>query len=503
MVRYIISTLFLVTFSLGLKSQSVQDALRYAYFQYAGTARSLGAANSFGALGGDLGLLSTNPAGIATFRRSEFTVSPGVLLANTTSSFAGDDTKENKFNLNISNAAVVFVSTSTESKWKTFNFSIGLNRLSNFNQKFAYEGTQQGTIADYFTFYAQDFFPEDLYGFEEGLAYETDLIYLPDPNQPTFYENDVTVGSQLRKKQTVDIRGGIDELSLGFGANLNHKFYVGLVLGLPFVNYTEEKLYEEIDDIQQNDGTFDGSSPFFNSLAFQQNLETTGAGFNLKLGMIYRASQMLRFGAAVHSPSFITLTDFFGNTLDFDITYDESDPTTQSLNTATSPEGDFSYVYRSPLRVYGDVGIIIDKFAFASAEVEWVNYNFANFKFDEEISTQDDLIYEQELNDNISNTLKSTINIRLGGEIALEQFRIRGGYTFNGNPYKEDVVEEQNRNTLHLGLGLRKKYFYVDTAFMQSFSKGNFNPYIFDGSEPLVENSGRNSTFVLTLGFKL
>ncbi|MBK9317869.1 MAG: hypothetical protein IPM91_02820 [Bacteroidetes bacterium] len=57
-------------------AQTDADILRFSMLNYGSTARSLGMGNSFGALGADFSTLAINPAGIALYRKSEFSVSP-------------------------------------------------------------------------------------------------------------------------------------------------------------------------------------------------------------------------------------------------------------------------------------------------------------------------------------------------------------------------------------------------------------------------------------------
>ena len=76
---------------------------------------------------------------------------------------------------------------------------------------------------------------------------------------------------------------------------------VGATVGVPFINYEEQKIYEE-EELEGADAV-----PFFNSLNFQEDISTSGVGINLKLGMIYRINQMFRLGAAVHTPTAFSL----------------------------------------------------------------------------------------------------------------------------------------------------------------------------------------------------
>ena len=54
-----------------LTAQYAEDALRFSQIYYQGTARSMAVGGAFGALGGDLSVLSTNPGGIADFRNTK------------------------------------------------------------------------------------------------------------------------------------------------------------------------------------------------------------------------------------------------------------------------------------------------------------------------------------------------------------------------------------------------------------------------------------------------
>src|SRR5659263_311464 len=80
--------------SLSLSAQNIDDALRYSKLFYQGTAR-------FDALGGDLSAISLNPAGIAVFRSTEFTVSTQVNFTNNNANFLGSsiESQSSQFNL--------------------------------------------------------------------------------------------------------------------------------------------------------------------------------------------------------------------------------------------------------------------------------------------------------------------------------------------------------------------------------------------------------------------
>ena len=81
MKRYTLG-LALLGLASPLFAQNQDDALRYSRLQFGGPARTLGIAGANVALGADLGNLSSNPAGLGLFQRSEISISPGLGLGN-------------------------------------------------------------------------------------------------------------------------------------------------------------------------------------------------------------------------------------------------------------------------------------------------------------------------------------------------------------------------------------------------------------------------------------
>ena len=72
-----IASLILALTAAGIVSaQTDLDALRYSQSSLAGTARYISMGGAFGALGADMSSISTNPAGLGIYRRSEFSFSP-------------------------------------------------------------------------------------------------------------------------------------------------------------------------------------------------------------------------------------------------------------------------------------------------------------------------------------------------------------------------------------------------------------------------------------------
>ncbi len=81
----------LVWFTTASSAQNVGNALLFSQQNYGSTARSKAMGNAFGALGGDFGSLSINPAGIGIYQYGEISASTNLLNLNSTeSSYQGN-----------------------------------------------------------------------------------------------------------------------------------------------------------------------------------------------------------------------------------------------------------------------------------------------------------------------------------------------------------------------------------------------------------------------------
>jgi hypothetical protein len=345
-----------------------------------------------------------------------------------------------------------------------------------------------GSITERWRDLAQGYTPDQL-GFEDGLAYDAEAIYNYEPdNDNTLYYNDIAANESVFRKQNVNRKGAYNELVLSYAGNYKERLMIGATLGIPFVRYEETKTYMEM--------VTDPTNVVFNELTYVERLKTSGAGINLKLGMILRLSQMFRIGAAIHTPTGLGLKDSYSSTLDYSYTLDD----VINSKSATSPDGSFEYRMRTPWRLIGSAGLVFGKSGFLTAEVEYLDYKNAKFNFNNSSDGGDDA-YEAELNQQIDDKLNSALNIRLGGEYALDKFRFRGGYSILQSPYADgfDPI-----GTLSLGLGAWwSEDFFMDVAYRRQVSEGTYSPYLYQGAPAQVvsQNITRNQ-FLMTLGFK-
>lgn len=489
MIRPVIALLFLCLPSLFF-AQTVGDALRYSTFQPGVTARALGVGGSLGALGGDYSTVATNPAGMAWFRSSQFQLSPGIYSLGTEAELVTGGinfpNKENVTSLTLGSLGLVIHSRpKRQSDWRTFNFGIGFHRTASFRREFFYEGKSPGSITDRFVELANGLTPAELEQVDPFEAFPAFQTFAIDTfGGPRNYINDFADNPSVVRSQSVTERGSITEMALSFGANYQEKLMIGATVGFPILNYEQRSSYNEVDV---------DSIPVFDELNFNERLETRGIGVNIRLGIIYRASQLLRVGLAFHSPSWISLDDDYSTDMAFvnDVNFERLE--------WESPIGEFSYNLATPWRVIGSVGMVFGKNGFLTGEVEYLDYGGANFNF-----TKEDPQFQSDesfVNRQISDQLGSAIRVRIGGEAAYEIFRFRAGLGLQQSPFEGD---NSLNESLHFGLGVHEGSFFLDLGYRHLNIKDGFVPYTLtnEGRQQQVDLNSNQSEFLLTVGFR-
>jgi hypothetical protein len=496
--------LSLLAFS-QISAQTTSDILRYSRLQTGnGTARSVGVGGALGALGADYSAIANNPAGLASFRTSEFVLTPGFYNADTRTKLegsaenVGQSEKARKFIL--SNIGFVGSRRPTRGKWTTKNWAIGLNNQTTFNGGFFYEGTSVGSIVQRFQENAsfKESKGDGFSQFEEQLGIEAGAVY-KSTQTAEGYTSDFD-GKQrdaaIFRSQESTTEGRVRDLNFAYAANYKEKLQIGASISVPFVSFYENKVYQESDD-ESADGKQVGNVPYFKSLSFAENLSQTGTGINAKLGLIFKPTQRLRLGAALQTGTNYKINETFNTSFRY-VYYDASGKNDTEV---ASPDGNFSYTMITPSKVTASAAYLFGKKGFISADMDFIDYSAMSFQSDTDKS------FISDLNKSITNTYRATSNLRIGGEFAMDIFRFRAGFATLGFPTKEfdnKSYFDTATKIYSAGIGLRENRFYADLGYQVMQSNVTDKPYIVssDYTQPTVSRSDRNSQLVLTLGFK-
>ncbi len=469
-----------VLLSLFAFGQNEQDVLRYSRQGFGGTARFVSMGGAFGALGGDVSTMSTNPAGIAVFRKSDFSFTPSFYNMTVNSTYNDTMSSDQRFNMKVDEFGFVVATRPeirTDHGWQMLAMGISYNRTNSFQANLMMTGTSNTSMLDSWTRSAAGTGPSSLDYFNEGLAWET---YLMDPYMDTtHYIDRVPDGDSLRQFKQVEMRGGMGEWTFGGGANYDNRLYIGASIGIPTVKYEETTFYteEEVYDTVSN----------FDYLEFQQYLETKGRGINFKAGVIFRATDWLRVGLAFASPTNLKLSDTYFSKMKSILG--------DTLRAYESPSGNYNYTIRTPMRVTGSVAVVVGKFALISAEYEMVDYS------DGKLKSTDYNFFDE--NAQVRMKYKAASNIRAGVEMKFVPFSVRAGMGYYGSPYNPQVNNEVARLYITGGVGYRdpNDAFYVDLGFVSQRYTENYFFYDQSLAKP-VENKWKSINVLLTVGFR-
>ncbi len=495
MLKHVFIITLISLFSLPLIAQTDVDALNYSRWTGSATARSLGVGGAFGALGGDLSAININPGGIGIFRKSEISLTPAYHLNTVKSDFSGNTTDTNKNKFRFAGVGAAFVTPGMSNNWQSNTFAVTYNQVTNFDKKFSYENTTNGSIVESFVETATGLFPDQLNDFYEGTAYDVDLIYNPEDDYPDLYAGDLDQTSSTLKSETFESTGSLYDLSIAYGANYRHKFYIGGSIGLPFLNYSQKTVYSESDPNNQYE--------FFNDMTYTEEYATTGIGVNFKLGAIYKINRQYRVGLAVHTPTNFSLTDTeYRTEMNYNITYDVNEgPVTNELEVTSDV---VEYFLKTPWRFVVSGAAVVKNLGLITADVEWVDYGRNKFSFDTDIYSFYEG-YAEIVNGDIKDKYGHALNVRLGAEYAYNKLRARLGYAYYGTPFQGSVNTTSGvRQNLSFGLGVRPDGVYLDLAFVRNLQKELYVPYRTTNSPNVqeIDNSIGNNTIVLTAGFK-
>ncbi|WP_374164507.1 OmpP1/FadL family transporter [Arcticibacter sp. MXS-1] len=471
-------------------AQYVQDALRFSRSTQGTTARMKGLGNATTALGGDLSSVSTNPAGLGFFNRSEFSFTPEYNMTSADATYWGHMETADKNQMNFNNASVVFNTKSRVGRGQdatqgflNFNFGLSWNRTNNFYNKLNYSGTNgDNSIADYFAElanepYGLEDYPEAAWGVRHQLVRLNGNLYVP---------NTARGADQYFDQATT---GGQNEFSVSMGTNYSNKLYLGLGLGFTSLRYRSNSTFTESNDINTLDV---GSNQTVSAVPYDSFYDVTqrtnGSGFNLKLGMIYKPVSSVQLGASFTSPTWYSIEDHTSYALQTNV----ADPGRSYIE---SPEAyNYNYNLRTPMKVSGGMAVFFKQSGFITADVEYVDYE--GMKISDTPGAEND-------NANIAKLYQSTVNARLGAEGRLNpNVYLRAGYNYQGNPEREIGSAI---NTYSGGIGYRGSNFYVDATYANSSWKQQIYPYELYNSptaSPEADVKRKYNNVYLTIGFR-
>lgn len=521
---------------LAANAQETYENANIATSDLNGTARYVGMGGAMDALGADISVINTNPAGIGLFRHSTMNASMGLVSQQDAVKF------DNHGKTNVSFDQIGFVYSKRTGRNSFLNVAFNYHKSRNFNQILSAAGNltnasqnKLSSLKGYLGVY-DDVLQDNSgnligvsdygYGLEESSAFnQVDYLYYNALDLVSIGTDES--GKQYNNYNYYDAtgynfnragRGYIGEYDFNISGNINDRVYLGLTFGISDVNYKGYSEYAE---------TLSAGNIM---LADERRID--GTGFNVKGGLIFRPVETspFRIGLSVATPTW----------------YDLTTSNSTSLYTRTASGNGYamqksigkSYDFKlyTPWKFGLSLGTTVGKELAVGAVYEYADYG----NLDSRINTgdgYDDWGYYYEnsesdvnMNDHTEATLKGVHTLKLGLEYKPEtNWAIRLGYNYvspmyEKNGYKDGSVESPGTyyssttdytnwkatNRITCGFGYNINSFSIDLAYQYTAQNGEFNPFMnYSGDEiaesnnvtDMVKVNNKRHQVLLTLGY--
>lgn len=543
--------------------QGAYDAWRFSENIYEGTARSVAMGNAFTALGGDLGAVSINPAGSAVAGYSQFILTPAITISSTTAggvlppgsselpyfdkTFRSNFTRAGVPNVGFSfnfdtgrksglkRVTVGFVANRTNS-WCEDAYAAGTNYTTSFAGAAAVDATENIAYYNlpenlppgeprysYLDFIQEDSYDiyspwKDIVGYQSGIfsSFDPDGEQFIGATEILFDNGDIQQGGPLHQTYGRSVYGNKYEYLFNIGANISDFVYIGFNLGVNSLSYDMTEYFKEkaVDESDFENIFTDSNGieqkTYFRDLMYKYSYSASGTGVFGKLGIIVTPGNGLRIGAAIQTPTAMTIQE----------QWQEKAATNFSSSNfngnATSPLGKSEYSFTSPFRANFGVAYTLGSLAVISADYEVAAYGSMKYNIDRYNMSDYEIEHFETVNDDIRNAYGAAHQLRIGAELKpLSELAIRAGYNLMTSAQKstyDSITEEYEScpltygHNLSLGLGyISKKSFFADLACRYSLAtKEYYMPYsdYMDVYSPEILIRTSNWKVLLTLGWR-
>lgn len=517
----------------ALWAQSAIDAYTLSRSDLSGTARFQAMGGAFTALGGDLSTLHQNPAGIGIYRSNEVGLTFDIDMQSAKTTAFGISQKKDKTFVDFSNVGYVGSFSLDNSTMPYFNVGISYNRQASFNRRYkGYVSSMETSLSNYIASFtngiasgnlaeSKDYNPyfDSTNDWLSILAYNSYLIN-NIPGDATSYQGLFQNGSTGDAGFEVEEKGYIDEYNIDLGGNIMNTLYWGIGVGITDVNYTRNAYYgESIDNARIPDADATGLASGYADYSLYNYKSITGTGFNFKFGVIFKPINEFRIGAAIHTPTWYSLSHNYSASTDYLIGVEGKYEFSPKDNPYNSTEmAQFDWRLRSPWRfMFGAAGVIGGR-AIISVDYERVMYDAMSIKTQNGFGGFDTNDY---LDQDVKDYFQASNIVRIGAEFRVAPWlSLRAGYSNESSNVTTEALDGTidiatsgtdpsytfNKKTelITAGLGFRYNSFYLDMAYVHRHREShysaftNFESYVAPQAK-LVNNDSR---LVFSLGYK-
>lgn len=432
-------------FSFNSLAQTEKDVLRYSQQGLHGTARYIGLGGAFGALGGDLSSIRSNPAGIAFLRKNALSFSSSFNSTRSEASFMDGKNSKERFELAVEQIGMALMTIPDNGDWESLHFGIAYDRLRSFNQNQRIRSkAPDRSLLDHFERISDGIHLDELpqkAPFTGEMAYQT---FLMDPAQDSSSYTHRLEGASYEMDRTIERSGSMKKARLTVGADRGHRYYFGASLGIPMIDLERRTLH--IESVQEGSDVQD--------LRYEEKLRVNGYGIDFRIGGILRPSEAWRFGFSARSPRLMRLEEEWRTLLKADhgrnVSYEEG-----------PIEGSQEYRLLTPYRLMGSAAYFLGKQGLLSLEYRFQDQGSARL-----LSTREGDADHARTNERVRVQHLPRQELRAGMEWRLRPFYLRGGYNLL-SPSRKGIAGRKEGLTQRFtgGIGYRQKGFHLGLSY--------------------------------------
>lgn len=484
-----------------------------------GTARYVGMGGAMEALGADISVINSNPAGIGLFRRSSGSVSFGLVSQDGASSFKYG----NKTNASFDQAGFVY---SMRDGRRTFiNFGFNYHKSKNFdyilNAASGLNGASQHKLSYMKALANENNLDKTSSGWRGKFAYTSQLdnLYyntLMMISSDGFFYNDAS-RYEFGRAET----GYIGEYDFNTSVNVNDRVYLGITIGIHDVHYTGHSLY--------NEALVNLNNQTVGDITVNDERRITGTGYNASFGIIFRPvdASPFRIGLSVTTPTWYDLKTSNYTYLINNTKADGGGKLQGDYPNYTTGES-YEFKLFTPWKFGVSLGHTVGNYLALGASYEYADYS----RLDTRVNDGYDVDYwgdvyehsssDEPMNRHTRETLKAVSTLKIGAEAkVMPNLAVRAGYNyvspmFKKEGYKDGNIdsygsnyssatdytnwEATNRYTVGVGYTLGKMSF--DLAYQYAQTNGKFHPFAdsyLDYTYPGQDSNGNDVTMTESL----
>lgn len=519
MKKIFLSACLLSLFMAHAHAQETYENMKLIDNDLNGTARYVGMGGAMEALGADISVINSNPAGIGLFRRSSGSVSFGLVSQDGASSFKYG----NKTNASFDQAGFVY---SLRDGRRTFiNFGFNYHKSKNFdyilNAASALNGASQHKLSYMKALANENNLDKTSSGWRGKFAYTSQLdnLYyntLMMTSSDGFFYNDAS-GYEFGRAET----GYIGEYDFNTSVNVNDRVYLGITIGIHDVHYTGHSLYNEALVNLNNQTAGD--------ITVNDERRITGTGYNASFGIILRPvdASPFRIGLSVSTPTWYDLKTSNYTYLINNTKADGGGKLQGDYPNYTTGES-YEFKLFTPWKFGVSLGHTVGNYLALGASYEYADYS----RLDTRVNDGYDVDYwgdvyehsssDEPMNRHTRETLKAVSTLKIGAEAkVMPNLAVRAGYNyvspmFKKEGYKDGNIdsygsnyssatdytnwEATNRYTVGVGYTLGKMSF--DLAYQYAQTNGKFHPFAdsyLDYTYPGQDSNGNDVTMTESL----